>query len=305
LWLVKWGDRILLDGVVLIRNLSEGLGRLGYCSGLLEWCRPFLAPLYAWSAAAPDGAVLPIPAIVRTVLEFIVGELRSGKHMTSGKAHSQDLGEIFRTDAKGEQDMVTIGGWECRGKRPVGQCRWFSVEVNSAMAPWLYERGHTSRTIASSELLGTLLAVQLFIEPGDRVTLPGPSHGLLKCSGATDNQGNSYVVNKFMTTALPLSAVLMQLAVLLAARNLWLNLEWLPRTANTEADMLTNNDFSLFDPSLRVPVSWGQLDFTVMNRVLESSRAFTAEVEAQRSIKAAQPVPYVKKRGKKRKTVWG
>ena len=36
-WLVEWAERILRDGHVLLRNLAEGVGRLGFSMGVLEW----------------------------------------------------------------------------------------------------------------------------------------------------------------------------------------------------------------------------------------------------------------------------
>ncbi len=53
-WLTNWIKLTLSNDVVLVRAMAEALGRLGYCAGVLEWCRPFLAPIYSWCAAAPS-----------------------------------------------------------------------------------------------------------------------------------------------------------------------------------------------------------------------------------------------------------
>ena len=305
LWLIAWGRRILRDHVVLVRTLAEGLGRFGYCAGVLEWCRPFLAPLYSWSSAAPSGAILPVPGLVQLVLHFLVEQLEKGKRMTSCRLPTADLGELFRTDSKGTEDRVVLGGWEVAGSTPPGKARWFSTTLRQEDAFWLFERGHASRTIASSELLATLIAVFLFIP------LPTPeaavSRGLMKCSAGTDNKGNMFVVNKMLTTKLPLSAVLMQLAVALAARNLWLDVAWIPRESNVEADSLTNDDFSAFDPALRIPVIWEELPTEVMASALAFAQGFQVDLlEAKAKRLAEAPLPPGRKKRKTRfdKSPW-
>eukprot|EP00969_Alexandrium_andersonii_P261947 11580461-Alexandrium_andersonii.AAC.1 len=55
-WFADLGKR----GAVLFRILRERLGRLSFAAGVLEWDRPFLLVLFAWAAAAPHGAYLPL-----------------------------------------------------------------------------------------------------------------------------------------------------------------------------------------------------------------------------------------------------
>eukprot|EP00971_Amphidinium_carterae_P035211 693195-Amphidinium_carterae.1 len=47
---------------------------------MLEWAKPLLGPLFAWSAAAPRNARLPVPPLVRLTLLFLAEELESGRH---------------------------------------------------------------------------------------------------------------------------------------------------------------------------------------------------------------------------------
>ena len=49
-WLIGCITKFLESKSSLVRNITEGLGRLGFAAGILEWHRPFLAPLYAWTA---------------------------------------------------------------------------------------------------------------------------------------------------------------------------------------------------------------------------------------------------------------
>ena len=73
-------------------------------------------------------------------------------------------------------------------------------------------------------------------------------------SAGTDNVGNRHVMSRLLTTKSPLCVVLMRLAWELHTRGIDLRLDWLPRRQNREADALTNFDFQLFSPELRVQI---------------------------------------------------
>ena len=307
-WLIQWGQRVVGDGLVSMREFASGLGRLGFCSGVLEYFRPFLAGLYAWGSAAPLGAVLPVPPLVRLTLSWIVQQLKEGRNMTMCRKPAKDLGLWFKTDAKGEGDYVTIGGWECKSDIPTGQARWFSLTLTAKEADWLFARGHASRTIAASELLATLVAVHLFV-PAESSATPERTRALTRCRGLTDNAGNAFVVAKLLTTKFPLAAVLMQLATMLSSRGLWLDLEWVCREDNVEADALTNSDFSLFDPSRRIPVCWADIPHEVLTSLVSQGEAFLVELEGTRALKkTARQAPLDGIRMKRRRKVrepWG
>ena len=277
-WLIRWGDRVVSDGLVQMRDFAEGLGRLGFTAGVLEFYKPFLAPLYSWSAAAPRDAVLKVPPMVRLTLSWIVSELKTGRRYSLCKKPSEQLGVLFKTDSKGESNYCVLGGFEYNPARSLKDSRWYSVRLTPETAPWIFEKGHASRTIAATELMATLLAVHYFVPVPDVPALP--STGVVCCQGVTDNQTNSYVVAKLMTTAFPLAAILMQLTCMLSQRNLWLNLQWVPRTENVEADALTNGDFSLFSLANRVEVVMDDLPLDVMRSLVERGTAFVQELDA-------------------------
>ena len=67
-WLKDWLERAAQRGMSVVRELREALGRLGFAAGVLEWHRLFLAPLYAWTAAAPASSCLPHPQAVQLSL---------------------------------------------------------------------------------------------------------------------------------------------------------------------------------------------------------------------------------------------
>jgi hypothetical protein len=302
-WLVAWAERIIRDGHVLLRNLSEGVGRLGFTMGVLEWGRPFLAPLYALVAVMPGGATVSVPPLVRLTLTWLALELKGGRRTTPCRKPAEELGELFRTDAKGEENRVVLGGWETKdGSLDTKKARWFSLALTDLQTPWLFYKGHGSYTIGASEMLASLVAVEVFAESRDA------ARGLASCTGITDNLSNSFIVSKMLTTRMPGAAVLMQLASTLGRKGLWLNLAWRRRDANVEADSLTNEDFSLFDPALRVPVKLEDFDFSVMSRLFELLPHFEKNQEALKKRKQLEDrASGIKKPRKKRvpKLPWG
>ena len=44
-WLVNWLREVGIAGSVVARDMSQGLGRLGFAAIALDWERPFLGPL--------------------------------------------------------------------------------------------------------------------------------------------------------------------------------------------------------------------------------------------------------------------
>ena len=78
------------------------------------------------------------------------------------------------------------------------------MEVREDWAPWAFIKKDLKRTIASLELLGTLICVKLW---GARMSESDRGSGYL--TGGTDNQGNSSAVSKLMSTKFPLPLLLM------------------------------------------------------------------------------------------------
>ena len=147
--------------------------------------------------------------------------------------------------------------------------------------------------------MGTLVAVELFCDAPSGVDL---RKAMMKCTGLTDNQGNKFVIKRLMTTRFPLCAVLMQMAITLASKGLWLDLEWTPREANTEADAITNADYSLFDPSLRIDVDWSKFPKKVMEDVLAAGLGFEKAINEMKAIQKSWPT--IRKRKRKLPSIW-
>jgi len=89
--------------------------------------------------------------------------------------------------------------------------KWFAVEITESRAPWVFSRqGQPQRVIAALELYATLLGVMLLWP----LKLPTgrSSSSFVAFSASTDNQGNAFVLDRFMSTKWPLAPILCELA---------------------------------------------------------------------------------------------
>jgi hypothetical protein len=208
------------------------------------------------------------------ILRYVASELRRGR-MAECRSKAKHR-EVFRLDAKAEGENVAIGGWRCREGRPTREAECVAVTLNRRNAAWAFARGEAFRTIASLELLGALVSVLVLLPESEVVSA---TSGLVALTCGTDNQGNSYVLDKLMTTKYPLGVILMELSCQLGLRRACLRARWIPRLQNEEADALTNGDFQHFDPKLRIPVSLDQLPFRVLNELFEEGETYVSELE--------------------------
>ena len=87
--------------------------------------------------------------------------------------------------------------------------------------------------------------------------------------GVTDNLGNTFAVSKLMTSKFPLVVILAELSAQLRERSMALNLGWVPRDQNEEADALTNGDFASFSSGIRVDVDVANVRWLILPRMLE------------------------------------
>ena len=104
----------------------------------------------------------------------------------------------------------------------------------------------------------------------------------------TDNQGNSFLLDKLLTTKYALGVVLMELAVQLGRRNAVLRANLLPRLQNEEADALTNSDFRHFKAESRVEGELQSLLFTILNHLFSVGDAYIEELNAEKSREKAR-----------------
>ena len=71
-WLQAWATKVIEAKRVNVKDMVAVLGRLSFAAGPLERLRPFLSTLYAWTAAVPEDATLPLPDAVIMVLNWLV-----------------------------------------------------------------------------------------------------------------------------------------------------------------------------------------------------------------------------------------
>ena len=98
---------------------------------------------------------------------------------------------------------------------------------------------------------------------------PAGAQGDVVLQGVTDNLGNTFAVSKLMTSKFPLVVILAELSAQLRERSMVLNLGWVPRDQNEEADALTNGDFASFSQGLRVEVDVVNVRWRILPRMLE------------------------------------
>ena len=284
---------------VPLGELREALGRLQFVAGPLEHLRPFLGPLYAWAGGGPKFALPELPVMLILIMKFLALELREAR-TTNCRTDGKQLGELFRLDAKADNETVAIGGWLSSGGRRAKDAPWFSVRLTRTTAPWAYAKGESFRVIASLELLGVLVGLMVLM-PVE--TTPPPEMGAaISLSCGTDNQGNAYLLDKMLTTKFPLGVLLMELSHQMRRRRAVLRAHWLPRLQNEEADQLTNENFMNFSPENRVPVELDKLDFAYLPRLLGEGEAYMEDLDRQREAnkraREAGNVGVEKKRGK-------
>ncbi|CAE7452455.1 unnamed protein product, partial [Symbiodinium sp. CCMP2456] len=170
-WLAEWTSRISAEGKVTWDDFACGLGRLGFGANALSWERPFLGPLYAWSAATRGRrGALQLPVMLRSILAWMSGRFSSGDRLQSPVEipMGPKAGELsFFSDAKAEEGSAWVGGYLWDGDSAL---QWYALEVLESWAPWAFIKKDLKRTIASLELLGTLICVKLW---GDRMKRHG------------------------------------------------------------------------------------------------------------------------------------
>ena len=261
-WMIGWIRKVKSDGFVNIADMGAVLGRLSFGLTVLPLLRPFLGPLYAWVAAVRQCHVLKLPKAIYMILSFLesffLKDLRTAHVLRKGRKPL----ELFRTDAKAEGDEMWVGGWASGESANPYECHWFAERISHLEAPWFHMAGQSYRSIASLELLATLIGVVVF------QTAPF-THANFVCSAATDNRGNSQLTSRWLTTSFPLVAVLMELATVLQGKSLSLELHWAPRLQNSLADSLTNQDFKSFNPDLRLRFPFGDYQSLVMKEMLD------------------------------------
>jgi hypothetical protein len=287
-WTRAFVEKISTQGGARGSDWKEGLGRLSFVAGALQHLRPFLGPIFAWVSILSKKTFAAPPLAISLFLWWFVRELQ--QEPLRFPLQPQRLGgELFRVDAKAEGDLVVVGGWEVGHSGNTKEARWFSIQLDRRSAPWIYVKGEPYRIIATLELLATLLAVMIF---GDsehwKCCTAGGTLPLAAIGGTTDSQVNAYVIDKFMTTKSPMCFVLMELSLQLRAKNLSLELAWVPRAQNVQADALTNFEYGDFDLGKQMHIDFSKLEFIILFEALEKAGTLDSEINLAKTSRAAK-----------------
>ena len=240
-------------------NFEEGLGRVMYVVGALEYERPFLGPLYRFLILHPRGSVRRVPALNPAL-------------------------NAPRVDAQASDTRAGVGGWLPTADRNGSIQKWlspcFSLEVDKIRFPWVHEKDDTpALVIASLEALAILLALKAF---HGETPMGHPS------ATWTDNRVNGSILNKLMCTRCPVSAMLIELSVHTEAMGQKTAVHWTPRDANREADALANGNSSGFDPAKEYKFDLAHVAWRILPQALQMGR------DAEESVHAAKrrrPLP--------------
>ena len=181
----------------------------------------------------------------------------------------------LRSDAKAEGEKIVIGGYATHDAsgQPLEHknAAWFMVELNRTSAPF--------RTIASLELLGTLISIMVLMK-GEVSNERFTQCGTLSVGALTDNLGNRFAVAKLLTTKWPLAAFLVELSCQLESRGLLLDMHWVPRDQNSEADAITNGDVHWLSADREIKVDLKEMKFELLHQLLEQGEVFYQGIEA-------------------------
>jgi hypothetical protein len=143
-------------------------------------------------------------------------------HCARGRPRNGQVVERFRTDAKAEGDLVTVGGYQTHDEEGKEihhkEAKWFFLSLTRASAPWAFSKGEPFRTIASLELLGSLLGIMLLVDGKDKGSHYYKGSLSVGVGGLTDNSGNRYAVARMLSTKWPLVAFMAELSAQLEAR---------------------------------------------------------------------------------------
>ena len=280
-WIVRWIEEARKNGgIVLQRDFVELVGRLVYASQVLTWIKPLMAPLHAWKGAIASGTAATLPQTVSVILLFISKMLQEGHHRTSGRSPLKGGQQAFRTDAKCEGNRVVLGGWELKGDSDPKKARWFALELSPDDAPWLFDTEHLPSRSTVAELMGTLVALEVF-----GYFKPGARPRQVELEAGTDNLATEHISRKGSSNKFPLAYVQIQLGLKCYLSGLIFRLRWRPRETNVEADDLTNLKFDRFSMDRRCLISWKELDWSMMDELLR----FREEVQGWKEEKRKLP----------------
>ena len=263
--------------------------------GALAYDAPFLSPLYSHVALCSFERHRVLPVFVRFTRAFLAQRIaRRRFYSCAQREDPSTLGP--RVDAMAEDGRIGIGGWlpreNSRGAICTASSPWFAVTLDERNARWAFTRGgQPYRVIAALEAFGTLLAVKVF-----RPWLRDVKREALVFRAYSDNQGNTYALNRLSTTKFPLNVVIMELAISLEELDLQLDLRWVPRHLNEEADRLSKGNFNGFSDHNRLHLTNADLKWDTLENFMKLGEGFERENKQLRQRQKLTRASFTKRR---------
>ena len=134
-WFVRWSREVASTTFINVSNFEEGLGRIMYVLGALEFERPFLGPLYRFLTLQPRGSVRRVPSYVSFILRYLARQVERNRHYPCA-VDQLPAEHSPRVDAQASRERTGIGGW-----LPV--CDEFG-RISTARSPWLAWRSRAT-----------------------------------------------------------------------------------------------------------------------------------------------------------------
>ena len=123
-WICRWIEDTLAAGTVRMHDFASVLGRLNFAMAAIEHLRPFLGPLYAWSAAVGKLHVIAWP--FPNLSHMCCATFPTCSRMCPAGPLRPAFRESFRADAQAEGEVICLGGWAVCDGPSTSECRWFS-----------------------------------------------------------------------------------------------------------------------------------------------------------------------------------
>ena len=243
-WFVKRSLEVASSTYVNMSRFEEGLGRIMFVAGALEYEKPCMGPLYRFLSLHPRGSIRRVPAYVTFILKYLAHQVSQTRYFPCSM-NITSIEQAPRVDAQASSERTGIGGWlpelDSDGQPSPSTSRWFSHAITKEEFPWVFERGgKPSLLISSLEALAIIIALKVFFPA--KGTDSKKSINLVPTW--TDNRGNG-----------PASALLMERASHMKHERIKASVSWAPREVNKEADRLANGDTTGFDPNLRLHIA--------------------------------------------------
>ncbi len=128
-------------------------------------------------------------------------------------------------------------------------------------------------------MFASLLAVKFLY------TEDAPVNADITVAGETDNRGNSYIVQRLACTKFPLVCILMEIAWELRMRGKYLEIKWIPRQQNIEADALSNLVVRDFNPAMQVKFDLENTRFHCLSEMVAIGEQLYMDVANQKKLR--------------------